>query len=487
MDRRQALQLGALTFMAVGAGIFYHRYRDYDVDWKNEVWNIRVAEQETAEPFIRDFSSQLPVLYIQADDIEELMNPDPNVYPRRAEVIGNIYEYNQKLTENDLFHIPNKVYDYARVKLRGRSSSTQPKRPYAIELQDEYGNSVNEEFLGFDKESDFVLHAPYIDKTCLKNYIAFTLASQLFPYVSRVKPVELFINQTDTPVTFEDYKGVYLAIEKIKAGKNRVPIESLVLKDTLEEQLREGGGYIIRRDKFDEGSDTATMLPGLPYYYELQVVYPKEDEITPQAIDMLHQELSVYINALYEGSFEDLERYFDVDGFINMILFVEMIDHGESFTGSTYFYRLPGGKLCPGPPWDYDLSMGTGHSAKGEQSKPRYMDSRLERSFLYHEEFTRRLKLRWKELRAEGGLFSDKNLALVADSCIENIGDAAFDRNAARWPELFDGKTEILTYRTFFTSWQEEVAFMRRYLVGRGAYLDKVYEELDISELPEKE
>lgn len=481
-DKQKYLRL----FLGVFSVVFFWLFRNYDIDRKNSRWDIHIPEELLDTEFASDFSSQIPVIYIESDDTKLLTDPDTTVYPVRGEINSSLYVYylSKDNGENTLATIPDQVFDNSRVKIRGRSSSTKPKRPFAIELRDDEGVPVNRQFINFEKESDFVLHAPYMDKSCIKNYFAFTLASFMpgLDYVSEVQPVELIINETGTPVEAEDYQGVYLAIEKIKTGINRVPIEGFVLKDTLEEQLESGGGYIYRRDKYDEGTDTALLLPMTPKYYEYQVYYPKEDELTQEAADMIYQEICFYEDILYNGTFEEFEKYFDVDSFVDMILLCELIGHTESFTGSTYFYRLPGGKLCRGPPWDYDVSLGANTTTFIQ-----YSQSRLERAFLYHPEFLEMFKQRWVEYRSDGGIFSDEVLFGLIDYCVESIGEDALDRNAQRYPELFDGQTYIPANYRYFTSWQEEIQYIKDFLAERLEYLDAAFAAETIETLPGKE
>ena len=469
--------------------VFLLCFHDYDVDYKNSLWNVHIAEEQLDTDFAQSYSSQLPIVYVESENSTVLTEPNESTYPRRGEDTVSIYTYylNKDNGKNSLFTIPDQVFEYNRFKIRGRSSSVQPKRPYAIELQDENGLRVNRKFINFDKESDYVLHAPYIDKSCIRNYFTYTLASTILDYVPRAQPVELIINQKGTSVDEEDYKGIYLAVEKIKTGTNRVPIKEFVLKDTLEEQLKYGGGYIFRRDKFDESSDTALLLPMTEYYYEFQIYSPKEEELTEEAADMIYQEICFYEKVLYEGTFEELEKYFDIDSFIDMILLNELVNHSESFTGSTYFYRLPGGKLCRGPPWDYDISMGVNQHPNGMKSNLMFEKSRLERVFLHHPEFLERLKERWAEYRQEGGIFSETALFRLYDYCVETIGEDAFERNANRYPELFDGNTSILGNVNKFTSWHDELDHIKNFIVARGEYLDEVWAEITVADLPGKE
>ena len=65
-------------------------------------------------------------------------------------------------------------------------------------------------------EHDWILNAPYSDKSLVRNVLAYDLANALGHYAPRTRFCELFLNDA--------YQGVYVLIEKIKRDKNRVDL-----------------------------------------------------------------------------------------------------------------------------------------------------------------------------------------------------------------------------------------------------------------------
>ena len=94
------------------------------------------------------------------------------------------------------------------IETRGNSSQWNDKTPYRFETVDEEGENNNVELLGMPEENDWVLYAPWQDKTMLRNVLAYQLSNEIGKYAPRTKFIELFLN--------DEYKGVYVLMEKIK-------------------------------------------------------------------------------------------------------------------------------------------------------------------------------------------------------------------------------------------------------------------------------
>ena len=105
------------------------------------------------------------------------------------------------------------------IEIRGSSSQMFPKKQFAIETQDNNGNNNNVSILGLPLENDWILYAPYSDKSLIRNYLAYKLARDMGRYSSRTRFCELVVNG--------DYKGLYILMEKIKRDDNRVNISKL--------------------------------------------------------------------------------------------------------------------------------------------------------------------------------------------------------------------------------------------------------------------
>ena len=151
-----------------------------------------------------------------------------------------------------------------------------PKKSYGFELKDDQWNDIDFPLLDLPAEEDWILYAPYSDKSLIRNVLTFTLAAQLGNgYVPRCRFVELFLNN--------NYEGVYVLMEKIKRGNDRVDIAKLKEEDITGEELT--GGYIVKIDKStgsggDGWSSSYTNRNNSRTFYQYE--YPKSEDIQPE-------------------------------------------------------------------------------------------------------------------------------------------------------------------------------------------------------------
>src|SRR5918999_934848 len=90
------------------------------------------------------------------------------------------------------------------IERRGQSSQMFPKRSYAVEL------ARDAPLLGMPADDDWVLYAPYNDKTLMRNVVAYATARGIGRYAARTRFVELRLNGR--------YRGVYVLMERLELG-----------------------------------------------------------------------------------------------------------------------------------------------------------------------------------------------------------------------------------------------------------------------------
>ncbi len=145
----------------------------------------------------------------------------------------------------------------AGVKLRGYSSLRYPKKSFAVETHDAAGEEVKTPLLGMPKESDWVLYAPYMDKSLMRDVLAYEWSNKMGHYASRTRFVEVFVNESTNRLGRAHYAGVYVLAEKVKRGDHRVSLHKLAPTNNTEPEI--SGGYIFKKDHLDEveGKDAA--------------------------------------------------------------------------------------------------------------------------------------------------------------------------------------------------------------------------------------
>lgn len=216
--------------------------------------------------------------------------------------------------------------------IRGRGNTSwwnMPKKSYKIEFE------KKQSMLGMPKDKDWALIANYTDKSLLKNYVTYQLASWLgAKYAPKSDYVELYLNGS--------YLGVYLLTETVKKGKNRVNIsENAYLAEFDVKQKADDFGFVTKKEK------------------KVTIHYPKdlsEDEtsLLKEFIDFL--ETTFAYDSL---DLQTLSQYIDVDDYIFFYWIQEFSKNKDgAFSTSVYFTWEKDRPLSMGPVWDFDLAYG---------------------------------------------------------------------------------------------------------------------------------
>jgi hypothetical protein len=148
----------------------------------------------------------------------------------------------------------------------------------------------------------------------MRNFLAYKWSNDIGRYAVRSRFIELFLNTGGGGVSMSDYVGVYILMEKIKQGENRVDITKLEPSDNTEPQI--SGGYIVKKDKLDPGDVTFNTSSGQQLIY----LEPNGIDITQEQMDWIKNYLNEFESVLYGPNFADpvdgYAGYIDVDSFI---------------------------------------------------------------------------------------------------------------------------------------------------------------------------
>ena len=79
------------------------------------------------------------------------------------------------------------------------------------------------------KESDWILHTPYNDKTLMRNYFTCAATLEMMRLVHRIQFVDVVSNG--------DYIGIYVLMEKIKQNANRTEATVKPAERVMKNQL----------------------------------------------------------------------------------------------------------------------------------------------------------------------------------------------------------------------------------------------------------
>jgi hypothetical protein len=266
------------------------------------------------------------------------------------------------------------------------------------------------------------------------------------------------------------YAGVYILVEKIKRGRERLNISRLTSGDDREPQI--SGGYIFKKDRVNPGEKGFISSNGVEFAFE----EPKERDLTPAQAQWLTNYVNDFEQVLFGSNFRDptngYARYIDVDSFVDYHWLIEMSKNVDAHWFSQFFHKDRGGKLKAVPVWDWDAAFGNagylfGKRTNGwrwEQVKGSYY-AWYDRLF-EDEEFLQRYIDRWSELRRT--VFATSNILARIDELATDLAPAAV-RNYQRWYPANDATD---TNRSPSNRFQNEVTRMKTWIEGRLAWID---------------
>jgi hypothetical protein len=379
--------------------------------------------------------------------------------------------------EGGINHVddPFNEYDgYIGIELRGSSSQMFDKKNYTVETCTELDSNLNVPLLGMPEENDWVLHGPYSDKSLIRNALAYYLGSLTGRWAPRTRLCELYIN--------DDYRGVYVLMEKIKRDKNRVDIAKLNPDEITGDDLT--GGYLLKIDRPDYGAWTSPFK-GVNGINDILVSYvePIYQDMPSQQQNYIKEYVTEFEYTLDGPDFKDpvngYRPYIDVQSFVDYFLVNELSKNIDAYRLSTFFSKdkdSKGGKITMGPLWDYDLAFGNANYYEGGYTEgwvihsisstdgfqvPFWWEKLREDAY-----FDTQLKFRWQELRS--GQFSEENIFNYIDSTTTLLVYAQ-QRNFEKFPIL---STYIWPNFYIGGSYANEITYLKGWISDRIAWMD---------------
>ena len=277
-----------------------------------------------------------------------------------------------------------------QIKVRGNSTAGMPKKPYHIKLD----TSTN--LFGMGKNKHWLLLADAMDRTHLRNKLAFDLSKNLgMDYVESTY-AEVYLNGA--------YIGLYMFCEQIRVGSSRVDIydwedfaediakligkaegktdeeiydlgeamksnlawittgtyKSYKISDYYDiSNLDITGGYLIENDDyFDEISKFRTDNEVLLMIQKPQYANTNTQMFSYIQTYMQDMEDAIYSKTRYNSEGMHYTEYFDLESFIDFWIVFEGFKNVELLYKSCYMYKDIGEKVVFGPVWDFDWSSG---------------------------------------------------------------------------------------------------------------------------------
>ena len=391
---------------------------------------------------------------------------------------------------NQLSSTPS-ISTVAGVEYRGSTSQADfyflpgfVKKPYGIELwTDTTGvKAKNLSLVQMPEESDWVLNASYNDRSFMRDFIAQNVAGRLGLLHSNAKFVELIIN--------DEYRGVYVLMEKVKQGKNRVPISDLYPTENAGDDVT--GGYLLKIDKTSGSPSTSwksnyTSGISATQKCEFQIEYPQYGIITQQQLIYIRDYINNWEKKLMTEDMNDpkasFRDYMDVSSFVNYFILNEVTRNVDGYRLSTYLYKDKeslGGKIKMGPAWDFNIAFGNADYLNGWKTDG-FVYKAMENDggkndywqvpfwwnkLIQDASFRKALATRWKTVRSS--FLNTNTLFATIDSAQVALKDP-LTRNFQKYPLM--GKKIWPNYYVGATL-SDEVNWLKNWIQGRLVWLD---------------
>ena len=411
-------------------------------------------------------------------------------YPENALPLVAIYTQNVTIPDEPKIQAILKISDRGEplfegpvgIETRGQSSQYfYPKKQYGFETRstEDFELDVDVSLLGLPEEEDWILQAPYGDKSLMRNVLTYSLSEDMGRYASRTRYVNLNLNDQND--------GVYVLMERLKRDTNRIDINELRPAENEGSALT--GGYIL---KIDKGTDinpttafaskyTSSEQSVIHFLYET----PDAETITAAQKDYIQRYISDFEDALQSENFTDANEgykaYIDVDSFVDFFILTELGNNVDGYRLSTWLTKDRDEKLKMGPVWDFNLAYGNANYCAAE----RYdvwayrLSDRCPGDFypvpfwwmrlMQDPAFKEAVKTRFTSLRQ--GVLSDASIAAKIEQyreLLDSSNNAGY--NFSRWPILGEW-----VWPNFFVgqTYNEEVDYLKEWTLNRTAWLDE--------------
>lgn len=405
-------------------------------------------------------SSNLPIIIINTNNQE---------IPNEPKIMANMgMIYNGVGIRNNVTDTYNHYNGKVGIEVRGQSSQQFPMKSYSIELWNNDSSSNNKSLLGMPSESDWVLYAPYTDKTLMRNVLAYQISRELGHWAANTRFVEVLING--------DYKGVYVLMEKIKRKATRVNISSMGTNDITTPNVT--GGYIFSIDKepngwFSNFNGLGNTNNKLRYSY----IYPKETNIVQAQKNYIKSYVDSFEKYLFNMD-ATFQNYMNVNSFVDYFIVNEVSRNVDGYRLSSYFNKDRNGKINAGPVWDYDLAFRNANYCNGSNTSGwAYEFDRVcpndffaipfwWRNLMQTNYFTNALKCRYEQVKNQQILGS--RLFQIIDSNLAVIQEAQ-QRHFTRWSIL--GTYIWPNPQPIANTYTQEIQYLKNWLQQRLQWL----------------
>ena len=411
------------------------------------------------------FSSHLPVVSIETGGVVIPGRPEQGQHIKDIEnsfIQADMRIYDREGELNKLSSQPV-LESKINIRVRGNSSRTFDKVGYLFKFTDDAGMERKLEVMGMEKDSTWVLHGPYLDKTLMRNYMWYNLAGQIMEWAPDVRYCEVFLDH--------EYQGLYVMAEQISMGEGRIEMTKYDGKSNI-------SSYIVCADR-ESVNDVQYLDNALRINGKLEVKYPGASRITPELTEYISRDFSRFEKALYSFDYDTArygyQNYIDVDSFVDYFIINEVTQNTDAGLYSTYFYKDVSGKLkmCV---WDFNnccdnyIEDQTPMAGFFMQNRPWYF------VLCKDEAFMEKVITRYHQLRK--GILSEEAVESYIAGVQSYLGPA-IERNFEKWGYSFLPEKDLLYEdERKIGSYEAAVEQYETRLVRRMRWMDEHIEDL---------
>lgn len=459
-----------LVVLLLLAALLLSRHIDPEKQRYQQHLSYNTQVEDTSLSIDEDtFSSHLPVVSIETGGVVIPGRPEQGQHVKDIEnsfIQADMRIYDRKGELNKLSSQPV-LESKINIRVRGNSSRTFDKVGYLFKFTDDAGMERKLEVMGIEKDSTWVLHGPYLDKTLMRNYMWYNLAGQIMEWAPDVRYCEVFLDH--------EYQGLYVMAEQISMGEGRIEMTKYDGKSNI-------SSYIVCADR--ESVNDVQYLDNFTSYAlringKLEVKYPGASRITPELTEYISRDFSRFEKALYSFDYDTArygyQNYIDVDSFVDYFIINEVTQNTDAGLYSTYFYKDVSGKLkmCV---WDFNnccdnyIEDQTPMAGFFMQNRPWYF------MLCKDEAFMEKVITRYHQLRK--GILSEEAVESYIAGVQSYLGPA-IERNFEKWGYSFLPEKDLLYEdERKIGSYEAAVEQYETRLVRRMRWMDEHIEDL---------
>jgi len=358
------------------------------------------------------------------------------------------------------------IYDFtAMMKIRGSSSRKFPKKQYAMTIVDAAGKDQKRALLGMAESEDYILSAPYNDRTLLRDILTYNLFNQLGRYAPKNRIATMSLKVADGP---EESMGLYVLTEKNALGKGKVDI------------AKEQGGataFLLNIDRVKEGDKAVKTRKGL----DVLIDFPKANKLTAAQEESIKAFLDDVEGRLSDRQSEGYQKLFaeriDLDSAVSVFLMQELARNVDGYRLSSPMYIPPNGKLTFGPIWDFNLGYGNADYGNGWMTEGwRAQEYGIWfKELMNHPAFCARLKTLWESLK--DSVLSNNNIFNTLDAHAAVMAPA-LEENLARWGIGY----KVWPNAYWLGTYEDELSALKSWIALRTDWMDQAIDGMTCGE-----